>query len=171
MSDDSTVKNTDKTVTEPVTAPQDAAENTVGKESGGRRFWKGFNKTTKNILLGTLAVIGVAALVVVAPKVLLIGARLLLPLLVLGAAATGVVTIGRALFSNKNKPAQDVKIDDSRIQSTRSAPDQSPKPSVSPKNGFNAGAQNDAEQTVTTAENNNEKQPAARKTVQNKLQK
>ncbi|TNE32219.1 MAG: hypothetical protein EP349_02240 [Alphaproteobacteria bacterium] len=165
MSDNNAVKNTEQTATEPAT------ENNAGKESGGRRFWKTFNKTTKTVLLGAAAVIGLAALVVVAPKVLLIGARLLLPLLVLGAAATGVVTIGRALFSGKGKQAQDAKIDESRIQSTRPAPDQSPKPSVSPKNGFNAGAQNDADQTVTAAENNNEQQPTTRKTAQSTLKK
>lgn len=162
MSDENTVKETDKTDTKP------AMENNAGKENGGRRFWKGFNKTAKTVLLGTAAVIGLAALVVVAPKVLLIGARLLLPLLVLGAAATGVVTIGRALFSGKNKQAQDTKIDDSRIQSTRPAPDQSPKPTTSPKNGFNTGAANNAKQTP---EKDVDAQPAAHKTTPNKLQK
>lgn len=171
MSDKNDAANTEKTVTEPATDQQAVTDSKAGKESGTRRFWKTFNKTTQTVLLGAVAAIALATLVVIAPKVLLIGARLLLPLLVLGAAATGVVTIGRALFANKNKPAQETKIDDSRIQSTRPAPDQSPKPSVSPKNGFNAGAQNDADQTVAAAKNDNEKQPATRKTAPNKLQK
>jgi len=158
MSDDSTAKNTAENV-----SPKTEDSN----KTTGRRFWKGFNKTAKTVLLGAAAAIGLVALIVVAPKVLLIGPRLLLPLLILGAAATGVVTIGRALFSGKRGQAQDTKIDDSLIQSTRPAPDQSPKPSVSPKNGFNVGAQNDDVKTVTEPVNDTEQQPANRKTAQN----
>jgi len=165
MSDNNTAKSTD----ENVSAQPDAQAEKVAKteKETGRRFWNGFNKTVKTVLLGTAAVIGLAALVVLAPKVLLISARLLLPLLILGAAATGLVTIGRSLFSGKRGQAQDVKIDNSRVQSTRPAPDQSPKPSVSPQNGFNIRAQNDGADTVTKPVNDAEQQPANRKTAQN----
>lgn len=140
MSDESNVKN-DKAATD--TAAE--TENAADKGATGRRFWKGFNKTAKTVLIGTAIFAGLVVLAVAAPKILLIGARLLLPLVVLGAAVTGAVALGNRLFSSKKNDAAQKKSKESLIQSIRpTAPDKSPKPSVNHKDGFNAtGAKND----------------------------
>lgn len=170
MSDDQSAKN--DTATETDAAAKPATETAADKGNTGRRFWKGFNKTAKTVLIGAAVFAGLVILAVAAPKVLLIGARLLLPLVVLGAAVTGAVALGNRLFSSKKESASQEKIDESRIQSIRSAgPDNSPKLSTSPKDGFNAtGAKND------DADSSNENKAAPQngnttQTAQNRLKK
>lgn len=142
MSDENSTKTEPVTETEAAAATENAAAE---KNAGSRRFWKGFNKTAKTVLIGAAAFAGLVILAVAAPKVLLIGARLLLPLLVLGAAVTGAVALGNRLFGSKKEDAAQEKSTESLIQSIRpAAPDNSPKLSVSQKDGFNAtGAKND----------------------------
>ena len=165
MSDENSVKNDTAAKTE------NTADKGADKSATGRRFWKGFNKTAKTVLIGTAVVAGLAILAVAAPKVLLIGARLLLPLVVLGAAVTGAVALGRSLFSSKKNDAAQEKSKESLIQSIRpTTPDNSPKLSTSPKDGFNAtGAKND--NAGSSNENKAALQNNAAQTAKNKLKK
>jgi len=165
MSDDQSAKTETETATATEAAATAQTENAADKKATGRRFWKGFNKTAKTVLIGAAVFAGLVILAVAAPKVLLIGARLLLPLAVLGAAVTGAVALGNKLFASKKEDAAQEKSTESLIQSIRPAgPDNSPKPSISQKDGFNAtGAKNDGDKSMA----NPDQQPANRNTAQN----